>query len=89
MWLLLFVIWWLANWTLPAKERLWGFAAFLIGTVATVALTLNTLQPMGALFTGLPFVLTLWTLWLVVSGKMSPAAPRSAWWRPSTPCGCR
>ncbi|HEY2894757.1 MAG TPA: PQQ-binding-like beta-propeller repeat protein [Pirellulales bacterium] len=70
--LLLVAGWWLTNGTLPRRERLVGFLALVLGGIAAGILCDPSVGPMGLIFSGIPFVLTAWAVWLVVARHNEP-----------------
>jgi outer membrane protein assembly factor BamB len=73
--LLAFTIWWLTNRRIPGRDRLWGLAAAVGGGVAWGLLS----QKVGvAWFTVvLPWLFTVWAVWLLVARRMSPPTRRT------------
>ncbi|HVA48346.1 MAG TPA: PQQ-binding-like beta-propeller repeat protein [Pirellulales bacterium] len=63
---LLFVIWWLTNRSVAGRDRLMVFAAVVLGGAAAIAASQNTLGPVGVIFIGLPWVLTVWIVWMAI-----------------------
>jgi outer membrane protein assembly factor BamB len=73
---LLFLIWWLRNRRIARGERLAGLAAAVVGGLLAVLLCQDTFGTMGVLLFGMPWVLTAWTAWLVVSRNLSARGRR-------------
>jgi outer membrane protein assembly factor BamB len=72
--LLLFLILWLSNGTLGWTIRLSGLGAFLGGTVLAALLAHRSFDPMSFLMTAVPYVLSLWTLWMFVARRTGAKA---------------
>jgi outer membrane protein assembly factor BamB len=72
--LLLFLIWWLANRSLPGKERLTVLAAAIAGGIVSLTWLrdASVLAP-AVLFYAVPAIITAMTAWLVVSRRSSTA----------------
>jgi outer membrane protein assembly factor BamB len=74
---LIFSVWWLTNRRISGAERLLGFGtAVAAGTVAAL-LSRQTFGAIGLLFMALPFVLTAWTLWLLLARRASAPVRRA------------
>jgi outer membrane protein assembly factor BamB len=74
---LVFAAWWLANRRIGGAERLLGFGtAVAAGTVAAL-LSRQTFGVIGLLLSALPFVLTAWTVWLLLVRKASVPVRRA------------
>jgi outer membrane protein assembly factor BamB len=72
--LLLFLIWWLTNRSLPGKERLAVLAAAIIGgVIALLVLRDPSVLAPAVLFYAVPIIITAMTFWLVVTRHSSPA----------------
>jgi outer membrane protein assembly factor BamB len=63
---LLYFTWWWANRRIPLSERVYGFTLIVGLGVLAVPLVHPSVGWFGLLITGLPVVLTSWTLWLLV-----------------------
>jgi outer membrane protein assembly factor BamB len=74
---LAFVIWWLANGRIPWSERWLALGVAVIGGVAAVMVSLDTLSPMGAIFFGLPVLFTAWIVWLLASRPLGAHTRRT------------
>jgi outer membrane protein assembly factor BamB len=57
--------WWWLNRKIRLGDRLFGFLAVLLGGLVAVPLVHPSVGPFGLLMTGLPVVLTAWTLWMI------------------------
>jgi hypothetical protein len=57
-----------------------GFAVFVVGMTATAFLIDKSLGGMNILLLVVPWVLTLWTVWLLVAAKASPSFRERGWW---------
>jgi outer membrane protein assembly factor BamB len=68
---LLFCIWWLASRRRLRAERLGIFGAVLLGGVLVVLLSHKSMQTVALLLLSLPYVLTAWTVGLVLSRRSS------------------
>jgi outer membrane protein assembly factor BamB len=70
---LLYFVWWWTNWRIRFVDRLYGFLVIVGGAGIAIELCHKSLGWFGVLTTGLPVVLTVWTLWLLVV-KRAPGA---------------
>jgi outer membrane protein assembly factor BamB len=75
--LLAFSVWWLRNRRVSGTERLIGFGTAVAAGAAAVLLSLQTLGAIGLLLMALPYVITAWTLWLVLARKASAPTRRA------------
>lgn len=64
---LLFFGWWWTRRSISRTDRAIGFFTVLITGVAVYPLCDKTVGVFGLLFTGLPVVLTAWTLWMLMA----------------------
>jgi outer membrane protein assembly factor BamB len=64
-----YFIWWWASRRIPFSDRLYGFILIVGGTVMAPLLVHQSIGVFGVLTTGLPIVLTVWTLWMFVVKK--------------------
>jgi outer membrane protein assembly factor BamB len=72
--LLVFLVWWLTNRSLPRKER-WAvlLAAILGGVIALFVLRDPSVIAPAVLFYAVPIIITAMTAWLVVTRRSTPA----------------
>jgi outer membrane protein assembly factor BamB len=72
--LLVFLIWWLTNRSLPRKER-WAvlLAAILGGVISLLLLRDPSVIAPAVLFYAVPVIITAMTAWLVVTSRSTPA----------------
>ncbi|MEX0677619.1 MAG: PQQ-binding-like beta-propeller repeat protein [Pirellulales bacterium] len=68
---LAFLIWWLASRRITWSDKLLPLVVAAAGAVACVMVSLQTLGALGAVFVGVPLVLSVWTVWLLVSRRLS------------------
>jgi outer membrane protein assembly factor BamB len=61
LFLLVFLILWLSNGTIPGRCRLGGLGAFIVGLAAGIALAHRSFDPISFMLTSVPVVLTVWT----------------------------
>lgn len=64
--ILLYFGWWWANRRIRLADRLYGFVVIVGLGVAVTPLVDPSLRGFGQLMTGLPLVLTIWTLWMLL-----------------------
>ncbi len=76
-----FLIWWLSSRRIPWSERLLAVGAAIAGGAFAVIVSLQTMSAMGAIFFGIPLLLTLWILWLLVGAGPAPPCAASVCWR--------
>src|SRR5262245_4727658 len=69
--LLLFFIWWLAASRVPLGDRFLVLAVAIGGAIVTALVSTQTLGATGALFFGLPAMITVWMIYLVLSGGLA------------------
>jgi outer membrane protein assembly factor BamB len=69
--LVLFFLWWLAASRVPIADRFLALAVGIGGAVVTALVSSQTLGATGALFFGLPAMITVWIAILVLSGRMA------------------
>jgi outer membrane protein assembly factor BamB len=69
--LLLFFIWWLAASRVPLTDRFLVLAVAIGGAIVTALVSTQTLGATGALFFGLPAMITVWSIYLVLSGGLA------------------
>lgn len=65
--LLLFLILWFTNGSVPGRTRVIGFGIFLSSLVAGIGLAHKSFDPMGFMLTSVPSVLSGWTLWMFLT----------------------
>jgi outer membrane protein assembly factor BamB len=65
--------WWWASRRIRLADRLFGFLLILGGGIAALPLCHPSVGWIGLLMTGLPVVLTVWTLWMFVVRKTGPS----------------
>jgi outer membrane protein assembly factor BamB len=70
---LLYFTWWWTRRRIPLSERLAGFLLIVGGGVITALVSDPSIGGFGVLTSGLPIVLTVWTLWLIVGKWTSPS----------------
>ena len=71
--LLLFGLgWWITNRKLTRGERTWGLGVSLVAWLAIAPLCDPTISLFAMLLVGMPWIITLGTLWLLVAGRQSP-----------------
>jgi outer membrane protein assembly factor BamB len=68
---LTFLAWWLLTRSVGRPERVAGLLALFVGAATAVALSQQTLGTVGLLYFGLPVAFTIWTIWLLVSRRLS------------------
>ena len=68
---LTFLAWWLFTRSVGRTERTAGLLALFVGAATAVALSQQTLGTIGVLYVGLPVAFTVWTIWLLVSRRLS------------------
>jgi outer membrane protein assembly factor BamB len=68
--------WWWANRRIPLSRRFFGFLLIVGAAVLVETLCHPSLGWFGVLFTGLPILLTVWTLWLFAARRMDFAGFR-------------
>jgi outer membrane protein assembly factor BamB len=73
---LLFLIGWLAARRVRLSERLLGLGAAVVGGVVTCFLTVPAGGAMPWVLMTLPWLVTVWTAWLVVAGVVASARTR-------------
>lgn len=74
---LVFPLWWLTNRSVRMRDRWLALGIFIAGCAITIPLCKITLGgAFGVLFSGLPFVFTAWTAWLVAARQFSPRTQR-------------
>ena len=66
--ILVFLIWWSFNRSIPRRDRLHILAAAIVAPVFTMLLADKTMGPMP-LFNGLPILFTAWALWLLLARR--------------------
>jgi len=74
---LAFGIWWLASRHVPFGQRLLALVVAIVAGIAACLASIKTLGGTGAVFAGLPVLMTLWIGWLLVSRGMSPTTRRN------------
>ena len=74
--LLLFLIFWFTNGTVPGRTRLIAFGAFLAALVAGIALAHKSFDPISFMLTAVPSVLSGWTLWMFLGEGLSAKTAR-------------
>jgi hypothetical protein len=74
---LLFFGWWLTNRRIGRADRLLGFGAVVAAGAGAALLSRQTFGVIGLLMMALPYVLTVWTAWLVLTRRAPPAARRA------------
>jgi outer membrane protein assembly factor BamB len=67
---LAYSIWWWANRRIPLSRRAFGFVLILGAGAIVEPFCHPSVGWFGVLFTGLPIVLTVWTLWLLVEKRI-------------------
>jgi outer membrane protein assembly factor BamB len=65
-----FFVWWWTRRSLRLSERALGFFAVIVTGVAALFICDKSIGAFGLLFTGLPLVLTAWTLWMVAARSL-------------------
>lgn len=70
-----FLLWWLLSFRRPWSERLGGLAVDILGGIAAQRLYDDSLAGYGTIFMVPPYVVTSWTIWLLLARKAS-ARPR-------------
>ena len=74
---LVFSVWWLTNRRVDISERFFDWFALVAGAVITGYLCHPSIGWMGIFFFGLPFAITLWAIWLVLSKRWAPGTRRA------------
>jgi outer membrane protein assembly factor BamB len=67
---LTFFIWWWTRRSISLSERALGFLAVIATGVAAFFICDKSVGGFGLLFTGLPLVLTAWTLWMLAARSL-------------------
>jgi hypothetical protein len=70
---LLFTVWWFLQRRVPLAERLLGFGVAVGGGFVAAPLCDPTLFPFALVLTALPWVVTAWTVWLILARKAQAA----------------
>lgn len=73
---LLFIVWWLTNRTIAGGDRLVVMGAVVLGGAAAIVASKETLGAVSAIFIGLPWVLTAWTVWMALARRASASVFR-------------
>lgn len=69
--LIAFSIWWWRNRAIPLGHRALGFIVVVGGALLAAPLSHPSIGLWTALMTGLPFAMTVWTLWIVAARKLA------------------
>jgi hypothetical protein len=73
--LITFLAWWLTRRTVSRRERWLAFGALIVAAVVTVPLSHKSMGPMP-IFGGVPWLLTGWAAWLLLTRSLPAAAAR-------------
>jgi outer membrane protein assembly factor BamB len=78
--LLGFLIWWLSRSSISWRDRMLAVALWILGTWAAVKLADKTLaDPFSMFLSTSSLVITIWTIWVWISRRMSIGAQRLGW----------
>ncbi len=73
---LLFMVWWLMNRRITARDRLFGFAVAIVCGGLAARLCDPSVGPIGVVLFGAPVSLSVWLLWLLLTRRRSAAVQR-------------
>ena len=69
---LLFLGWWVFSRRIPRRVKWPALAALVAGAAVGALLSRRVLEPVPFVWVSLPFVFTLWTIWLLVTRREAP-----------------
>jgi len=75
--LLLFLVWWLTNRRISRRDRWFAFGIVVAGAAVAGLLVDKTVGVFGLVLSGMPYVITVWTLWWIVAQKLSVRTRRA------------
>lgn len=64
-----YFIWWWRNRRIPRNERALGFLLIILGGVVVFPLCDRSIGVFGLVFSGLPLMLTVWTVWMAMAWR--------------------
>jgi outer membrane protein assembly factor BamB len=74
--LVAFIVWWLTNRRISRTDRFSLFVAAIAAGTITTFFSHNTVIGASVFFMAVPWLLTAWTIWLLVARRMSAATRR-------------